>query len=81
MITKTLTFTEADVLVYYSGDLELKSYKFSSYGRLTKGQIKKQVEVEDQVTHVVDIINISFKKMKFEIASDLFLQIAKEVES
>lgn len=77
MVTRTITYTEADVRVYDIEKDEMQLVKYKLHGRLSVDEVLKVIEKEYKEVRPVKVEEVAFNEELYGMPEEKFLDLAE----
>lgn len=77
MVTRTITYTEADVRVYIIEKDEIQLVKYKLYGRLSVEEALKVIEKEHKEVRPLKVEEVAFNEELYGMPEEKFLELAE----
>lgn len=77
MVTRTITYTEADARVYDIDKYEIKLVKYKLPGRLSVDEALKVIENEHKEVRPLKVDEVAFKEELYGMPEEKFIELAE----
>lgn len=77
MVTRTVTYTEADARVYNIETDEIQLVKYKLSGRLSADEAQKVIEKEHKEVRPLKVEEVVFNKKLYGMSEEKFLELAE----